>query len=127
MPSLPVIGGDAAAACIAAASVLAKVSRDRLMVAMEQDHPGYGFALHKGYCTPTHTAALAELGPCSEHRYSFVNVRRACDRTFQGERSDGKYEVVIRDVPEDPDGSPDGTVGATAGHDPEPAQRREFA
>jgi ribonuclease HII len=115
MPSLPVIGGDAAAACIAAASVLAKVSRDRLMVAMEQDHPGYGFALHKGYCTPTHTAALAELGPCSEHRYSFVNVRRAGNRTCQGERSDGKYEVVIRDAADD--GVPDS----------EPAQRREFA
>ena len=79
MPSLPVIGGDAAAACIAAASVLAKVSRDRLMVAMEADHPGYGFAEHKGYSTPAHTAALAELGPCSQHRYSFINVRRLVD------------------------------------------------
>jgi ribonuclease HII len=56
--------------------VLAKVSRDRLMVAMEGDHPGYGFADHKGYSTPAHTAALAELGPCSQHRYSFINVRR---------------------------------------------------
>lgn len=92
MPSLPVIGGDAAAACIAAASVLAKVSRDRLMVAMEKEYPGYGFALHKGYCTPTHTAALAELGPCSEHRYSFVNVRRAGNRT----------EVVVTDEVPDP-------------------------
>ncbi|GAB7070135.1 ribonuclease HII [Mycobacterium hodleri] len=76
MPSLPVVGGDAAAACIAAASVLAKVSRDRLMVQMESTHPGYGFAVHKGYSTPFHTAALAERGPCSEHRFSFVNVRR---------------------------------------------------
>jgi ribonuclease HII len=76
MPSLPVIGGDAAAACIAAASVLAKVSRDRLMVAMEAEHPGYGFAEHKGYSTPAHTAALAERGPCNQHRYSFINVRR---------------------------------------------------
>lgn len=79
VPSLPVIGGDAAAACIAAASVLAKVSRDRLMIAMEEQHPGYGFAVHKGYSTPMHTAALAELGPCAEHRYSFVNVRKARD------------------------------------------------
>jgi ribonuclease HII len=71
-----VIGGDAAAACIAAASVLAKVSRDRLMVAMESDHPGYGFAVHKGYSTTAHSAALNELGPCSEHRRSFINVRR---------------------------------------------------
>jgi ribonuclease HII len=76
VPSLPVIGGDAAAACIAAASVLAKVSRDRLMVAMEADHPGYGFAVHKGYSTAAHSAALNELGPCSEHRQSFINVRR---------------------------------------------------
>ncbi|MGH3561643.1 MAG: ribonuclease HII [Mycobacterium sp.] len=76
MPSLPVIGGDGAAACIAAASVLAKVSRDRLMVAMDADHPGYGFAEHKGYATPEHAAALAALGPCHEHRYSFINVRR---------------------------------------------------
>jgi ribonuclease HII len=76
VPSLPVIGGDAAAACIAAASVLAKVSRDRLMVAMEDDHPGYGFAVHKGYCTAAHSSALHELGPCPEHRYSFINVRR---------------------------------------------------
>ena len=77
MPSLPVIGGDAAAACIAAASVLAKVSRDRFMVAMDAEFPGYGFAEHKGYCTPAHGEALAELGPCSAHRYSFINVRRS--------------------------------------------------
>jgi ribonuclease HII len=75
-PSLPVIGGDAAAACIAAASVLAKVSRDRLMVAMDAEHPGYGFAEHKGYSTAAHGAALAELGPCGQHRQSFINVRR---------------------------------------------------
>ncbi len=76
MPSLPVVGGDAAAACIAAASVLAKVSRDRLMVAMENEHPGYGFAEHKGYSTRAHGAALARLGPSTQHRYSFINVRR---------------------------------------------------
>lgn len=76
MPSLPVIGGDGAAACIAAASVLAKVTRDRLMVALESEHPGYGFAEHKGYSTAAHGAALAELGPCAQHRQSFINVRR---------------------------------------------------
>jgi ribonuclease HII len=80
MPSLPVIGGDAAAACIAAASVLAKVSRDRLMVELDAEIPGYGFAEHKGYSTPSHTAALSRLGPSSQHRYSFINVRRlACE------------------------------------------------
>ena len=66
----------AAAACIAAASVLAKVSRDRLMAAMDDEHPGYRFAEHKGYSTAAHSAALAELGPCSQHRQSFINVRR---------------------------------------------------
>ena len=81
VPSLPVIGGDAAAACIAAASVLAKVSRDRLMVAMEAEHPGYGFAIHKGYSTVAHSAALNELGPCPQHRYSFINVRRVASAT----------------------------------------------
>ncbi|MGV0750394.1 MULTISPECIES: ribonuclease HII [Mycolicibacter] len=75
MPSLPVIGGDGAAACIAAASVLAKVSRDRYMATLDADHPGYGFAVHKGYSTAAHTAALAALGPCSQHRFSFINVR----------------------------------------------------
>ena len=83
MPSLPVIGGDGVAACIAAASVLAKVSRDRLMVAMDTEHPGYGFGGHKGYITPAHTAALAALGPCPQHRYSFVNVRAAGEMMTQ--------------------------------------------
>jgi ribonuclease HII len=46
------------------------------MVAMDADHPGYGFADHKGYSTLAHSAALNELGPCSQHRYSFINVRR---------------------------------------------------
>ena len=81
MPWLPVGGGDAAAACIAAASVLAKVSRDRLMVKMEAEHPGYGFAEHKGYSTPAHGEALARLGPCAQHRYSFINVRRVATPT----------------------------------------------
>ncbi len=85
VPSLPVIGGDAAAACIAAASVLAKVSRDRLMVAMDAQYPGYGFAEHKGYATATHTAALESLGPCPEHRFSSRNVAGAAQR--QGARA----------------------------------------
>ncbi len=84
-PSLPVVGGDAAAACIAAASVLAKVSRDRLMVAMESDHPGYGFAEHKGYSTRAHSAALNRLGPSEQHRYSFINVRRLVTAGVEGE------------------------------------------
>ncbi|MFC4603071.1 ribonuclease HII [Rhodococcus kronopolitis] len=76
-PSLPVIGGDAAAACIAAASVLAKVSRDRTMVALDDALPGYGFAGHKGYGTAAHTAAMVALGPSHEHRMSYANVAAA--------------------------------------------------
>ena len=92
MPSLPVIGGDAAAACIAAASVLAKGSRDRMMVAMDDDHPGYGFAEHKGYCTQVHTAALEQLGPCPQHRYSFANVRRVAGSVSRGAPAWGMME-----------------------------------
>lgn len=88
MPSLPVIGGDGAAACIAAASVLAKVSRDRFMAAL--DDPGYGFADHKGYATAAHSAALATLGPCREHRHSYVNVRRATRATMETDLAEGR-------------------------------------
>lgn len=75
VPSLPVIGGDASAACIAAASVLAKVTRDRMMVELDQRRPGYGFAEHKGYNTAQHLEALRRLGPCPEHRRSWRTVR----------------------------------------------------
>ncbi|MFE3290885.1 ribonuclease HII [Rhodococcus sp. NPDC059234] len=83
-PSLPVIGGDAAAACIAAASVLAKVSRDRTMVDLDRQLPGYGFAGHKGYSTAVHTAAMAALGPSREHRMSYANVRAAAAQRDAG-------------------------------------------
>nr|WP_211177333.1 ribonuclease HII [Pseudonocardia acidicola] len=73
-PALAVPKGDQVAACVAAASVLAKVTRDRIMVELDAQLPQYGFALHKGYCTPVHDAALAEHGPSAVHRYSFVNV-----------------------------------------------------
>ncbi len=76
-PSLPVIGGDATAACIAAASVLAKVSRDRVMVEMDAAIPGYGFAVHKGYSTKAHSSAMIRLGPCEQHRMSYANVSAA--------------------------------------------------
>ena len=65
MPSLPVVGGDAVAACIAAASVLAKVTRDRVMIEMEAEHPGYGFAEHKGYSTPAHSRGPGRARPVS--------------------------------------------------------------
>ena len=68
---IPVVKGDALSASIAAASILAKVSRDRFMLEMARKYPGYGFEQHKGYPTRAHYAALAELGPCPIHRRSF--------------------------------------------------------
>lgn len=76
-PALAVQKGDQAAACVAGASVLAKVTRDRLMVELDAEYPEYGFAEHKGYCVPEHDAALCAHGPSRVHRYSFVNVRAA--------------------------------------------------
>jgi ribonuclease HII len=79
-PGRAIIGGDALEPAISAASILAKVSRDRLMVAMETQHPGYGFATHKGYGTPAHLAALERLGPCLQHRRSFAPVKQMLDQ-----------------------------------------------
>jgi len=76
-PGLAVWKGDRVAACIAAASVVAKVTRDRLMIEMHERFPAYDFARHKGYVTPEHQAALHRHGPCGEHRFSYVNVGRA--------------------------------------------------
>jgi ribonuclease HII len=76
-PGLAVWKGDRVAACVAAASVVAKVTRDRIMVELDQKYPGYGFAEHKGYSTDEHAAALTEHGPCPEHRFSYVNVAAA--------------------------------------------------
>lgn len=71
-----VIGGDGSEPAISAASILAKVSRDRHMTALDALHPGYGFARHKGYAVPEHLDALDRLGPCEVHRRSFAPVRR---------------------------------------------------
>ena len=70
--AVPVIGGDACCASIAAASVLAKVSRDRLITQWADQYPGYGFEKHKGYGTKAHYEALDRLGPCEIHRMSFL-------------------------------------------------------
>ncbi len=69
--------GDATSLSIAAASIIAKVERDALMVALDADYPGYEFARHKGYGTPTHRAALRALGPAPIHRYRFAPVHAA--------------------------------------------------
>lgn len=75
-----IVGGDALEPAISAASILAKVTRDHLMVAMDATWPGYGFAIHKGYPTPAHLAALQRLGPCPQHRCSFAPVRVLVDQ-----------------------------------------------
>ncbi len=70
-----IVGGDAIEPAISAASILAKTTRDRRMCELDEIHPGYGFARHKGYPTPSHVEALRRLGPCREHRRSFAPVR----------------------------------------------------
>jgi ribonuclease HII len=77
VPGLAMWKGDRVAACISAASVIAKVTRDRLMLQLHERWPEYDFATHKGYITEEHTEALDEHGPCPIHRMRFVNVRRA--------------------------------------------------
>jgi len=75
LPQTAIVKGDSKSFSIAAASILAKVTRDRMMVEYDARHPGYGFAKHKGYGTKAHLAALAKLGPCPIHRRSFAPVR----------------------------------------------------
>ncbi|MGA9061323.1 MAG: ribonuclease HII [Terracidiphilus sp.] len=72
-----VVGGDARSLSIAAASVVAKVHRDRLLVELDAVYPGYGLARHKGYCSPEHLEALARLGPTPLHRKSYQPVAQA--------------------------------------------------
>jgi ribonuclease HII len=81
-PSRTVIGGDALEPAISAASILAKVTRDRHMRALHQRFPEYGFDQHKGYPTAGHLEALARLGPCAHHRRSFAPVRTALQRAL---------------------------------------------
>ncbi len=76
LPQRPVIEGDAQSLCIAAASVVAKVVRDRWMRRLARRHPGYGFGVHKGYGTRAHLSALARLGPCKAHRLTYAPVSR---------------------------------------------------
>jgi ribonuclease HII len=77
MPGTAVWKGDATVGCIAAASILAKVTRDAIMTELHAQWPEYEFDQHKGYVTPAHSSALSKWGPCPEHRRRYVNVRRA--------------------------------------------------
>lgn len=88
-PQTPLIDGDARSYSIAAASVIAKITRDRMMIDYDREFPGYGFAEHKGYMTPRHMAALEELGPCILHRRSFSPVRANDPELFAEGTLDG--------------------------------------
>jgi len=74
IPNVAVWKGDQVVTAISAASIIAKVTRDREMIELDKKYPQYGFAGHKGYITAAHTAALVEHGPCAEHRRSFSNI-----------------------------------------------------
>jgi ribonuclease HII len=106
-PALAMWKGDQVAACVAAASVVAKVTRDALMCDLDKSFPQYGFARHKGYSTRGHMKALTEHGPCPQHRMSFVNVRG---------RSPAGLEAMLEDGPviEDPDVVPDNSDPANS-------------
>ena len=86
VPQQHLIKGDARSASIAAASILAKVYRDRLMVALDAAYPGYGFARHKGYGTAEHLEAIRRLGICPLHRRSFAPVRDHAQRRLSLDR-----------------------------------------
>ena len=77
-PARAIVRGDATEPAISAASILAKVARDRILCEYDARWPGYGFAQHKGYPVPAHLEALRRLGPCPEHRRSFAPVRKVC-------------------------------------------------
>jgi ribonuclease HII len=90
VPQRALVKGDARSASIAAASILAKVTRDALLCALDLDYPGYGFAQHKGYPTPEHLAALRLLGPCPAHRRSFAPVRACVHAQMQLDDGEGQ-------------------------------------
>jgi ribonuclease HII len=77
VPHTAIVRGDALCACISAASIVAKVLRDRLMIRLSRRYPAYGFDRNMGYPTPEHFEALAKSGPCSHHRMTFAPVREA--------------------------------------------------
>jgi ribonuclease HII len=147
VPGLAVWKGDRVAACVAAASVLAKVTRDRIMVELDEKFPGYGFAVHKGYVTDEHSAALASKGPCAEHRFSYVNVAAVSGRGNRPPRArrpavipapalfgpEGLVPALSGDEagsllfdassaePTMPHGVAEGTVGVASGDQPQPS------
>src|SRR5205807_9093194 len=98
LPQLCVVKGDSTSASIMAASIVAKVYRDRLMIEYDRQYPGYGFAGHKGYATPSHKRALRELGPSPIHRMSWAPIRAVLGNVSLAETIVSAVEV--------PDGEP---------------------
>ena len=103
VPGLAVWKGDRVAGCIAAASVVAKVTRDRIMCGLGERYPEYDFATHKGYVTTDHNAALRRHGPCPEHRRRFINVARAAQAGLVGDNEEvppttGSEELELADL-----------------------------
>jgi ribonuclease HII len=92
VPAEAIVKGDALVQCISAASILAKVHRDRLCLQLDALHPGYGFAGHKGYGTAEHLAALKAHGACAAHRRSFAPVREALGIVAAGMGADDAFE-----------------------------------
>jgi ribonuclease HII len=102
---------------VAAASVLAKVTRDRLMVDLDTRFPDYGFAVHKGYVTEEHSAALTRHGPCIEHRFSYVNVAAVSGRGNRPPRA-RRPRPAVEPMMLWP--ALEGTVGVASGEQPQP-------
>ena len=110
VPALAMWKGDQVAVCVAAASIVAKVTRDKIMSGLHTDYPEYGFSRHKGYSTPSHMAALDIHGPSPVHRRSFVNVSCRLDRVIGADEFDEAWQssemalVGSADVDSSPDG-----------------------
>jgi ribonuclease HII len=121
-PTLAVWKGDRVAACVAAASVLAKVTRDRMMLELHERFPEYGFAEHKGYITDVHSAALDRHGPCPEHRMRFVNVARAREAHAARGSALSAAARMDDDGPVLDPSTPDRTPGAPAVVPPAPLE-----
>jgi ribonuclease HII len=92
-PSVSIVGGDGKCRSIAAASIVAKVTRDRIMVEHAREHPGYGWETNKGYPTPEHYRALGALGPTPLHRRSFAPVR-LCIEARDGARMVSPHQLM---------------------------------
>ncbi|HLH57540.1 MAG TPA: ribonuclease HII [Streptosporangiaceae bacterium] len=112
-PSLAVWKGDQVTASVAAASIVAKVTRDRMMVVLDESYPAYGFARHKGYSTPEHMGALCAWGPCPEHRYSYTNVVQARHRWATGWQDDAVLDAEVA-IDEDAAVTEDAVAGDAA-------------